>query len=251
VGTEHLRDIFLVVWSWLLGALLIGTLIGLMYRRRDLTGLRASPPTLEPTDSAPPDLTRLEGQLREQESMVSVLQATLSQRDARINELLPLETTFGALVKRLDAAEASAAQLPALMTEVSGLRESLAQAQRQRDIAVQTQHSLSERLARFDAARPGSDGGEPTLDLASDALLAGHASTEPLGGDNLERLPAVGRSLARILNELDITTFRQIATLDIDNLDERLAPFVDRIRRDGWIERARQLHAEKYQENLP
>ena len=67
--------------------------------------------------------------------------------------------------------------------------------------------------------------------------------------DDLKLIVGVGPVLERMLQQLGITTYRQIAwwtDRDIDEIDARLAEFPGRIRRDGWVTQARELHQSKY-----
>jgi predicted flap endonuclease-1-like 5' DNA nuclease len=74
-----------------------------------------------------------------------------------------------------------------------------------------------------------------------------------LGGpgtpDDLKLIVGVGPVLERMLYQLGITTYRQIARWterDIDELDARLPEFPGRIRRDAWVTQAKALHQSKY-----
>lgn len=61
------------------------------------------------------------------------------------------------------------------------------------------------------------------------------------GADNLTRMKGVGPKLAARLNELGITRFEQVASLDDDGvaaLDAQLGTFQGRIVRDRWVEQA-------------
>ena len=65
-----------------------------------------------------------------------------------------------------------------------------------------------------------------------------------------------GENVDKVLQEhkLGVTTFRQIAhwsESDIDEFDAKLHEFPGRIRRDGWVTQARELHQSKYGETLP
>ncbi len=70
-----------------------------------------------------------------------------------------------------------------------------------------------------------------------------------LGGpgtpDDLKLIVGIGPVLERMLHQLGITTYRQIARWserDIDDIDARLTEFPGRIRRDAWVTQARALH---------
>jgi predicted flap endonuclease-1-like 5' DNA nuclease len=90
------------------------------------------------------------------------------------------------------------------------------------------------------------------------ALVVDFETNAPLtllGGpgshDDLKLIVGVGPMLERMLHQLGVTTFRQIAhwsEADIDAYDAKLAEFPGRIRRDGWVVQARALHQSKYGE---
>jgi predicted flap endonuclease-1-like 5' DNA nuclease len=76
----------------------------------------------------------------------------------------------------------------------------------------------------------------------------------PGAPDDLKLIVGVGPVLERMLHQLGVTTFRQIAywtAHDIDEFDAKLPEFPGRIRRDGWVTQARALHQSKYGEALP
>ncbi len=64
--------------------------------------------------------------------------------------------------------------------------------------------------------------------------------------DNLLRIKGVGPKLARILIDMGITHYAQIAAFspaDIAAVDDRLGVFSGRIGRDNWVEQAHLLEA--------
>jgi predicted flap endonuclease-1-like 5' DNA nuclease len=99
--------------------------------------------------------------------------------------------------------------------------------------------------ARADAARYR----QLVVDFETNApptLLGG-----PGSHDDLKLIVGVGPMLERMLHQLGVTTFRQIARWsehDIDAYDAKLPEFPGRIRRDGWVVQARALHQSKYGE---
>ena len=71
--------------------------------------------------------------------------------------------------------------------------------------------------------------------------------------DDLKLIVGVGPVLERMLHQLGVTSYRDIARWserDIDEFDARLAEFPGRIRRDGWVTQARELHQSKYGEAI-
>jgi len=78
-----------------------------------------------------------------------------------------------------------------------------------------------------------------------------------LGGrgtpDDLKLIVGIGPVLERMLHQLGITTYEQIARWserDIDEFDARLSEFPGRIRRDGWVTQARALHQGLHGESI-
>jgi predicted flap endonuclease-1-like 5' DNA nuclease len=102
--------------------------------------------------------------------------------------------------------------------------------------------------ARADTARYR----QLVIDLENNApppLLDG-----PGAPDDLKLIVGVGPVLERMLQQLGVATYRQIARWterDIDEFDARLHEFPGRIRRDAWVTQARALHQSKYGEALP
>jgi len=71
----------------------------------------------------------------------------------------------------------------------------------------------------------------------------------PGAPDDLKLIVGIGPVLERMLQQLGIHSYRQIARWterDIDEFDARLPEFPGRIRRDAWVTQARELHHSKY-----
>ena len=67
--------------------------------------------------------------------------------------------------------------------------------------------------------------------------------------DDLKLIVGIGPVLERMLFQLGITRYGQIACWserEIDEIDSRLPEFPGRIRRDAWVTQARALHQSKY-----
>jgi predicted flap endonuclease-1-like 5' DNA nuclease len=89
------------------------------------------------------------------------------------------------------------------------------------------------------------------LDLENDAPPPFFGVGAP---DDLKLIVGVGPVLERMLQMLGVTNYRQIARWterDIDEFDAKLHEFPGRIRRDGWVTQARELHQSKYGEAPP
>lgn len=67
--------------------------------------------------------------------------------------------------------------------------------------------------------------------------------------DDLVRIHGVGPKIARLLESMGITSFRQVARFsadDVATVNEALEVFPGRIERDDWLGSARELHREVY-----
>jgi predicted flap endonuclease-1-like 5' DNA nuclease len=72
--------------------------------------------------------------------------------------------------------------------------------------------------------------------------------------DDLKLIVGVGPVLERMLHNLGITTFRQIARWterEVAEFDAKLPEFPGRIQRDQWVIQARALHESKYGQGVP
>ena len=111
-------------------------------------------------------------------------------------------------------------------------------------------HALFRELA--DARAETARYRQLVIDLENDApppLL-----DSPAAPDDLKLIVGIGPVLERMLQQLGVSRYKQIARWserDIDHFDARLPEFPGRIRRDGWVTQARSLHQSKYGEALP
>ncbi len=138
-------------------------------------------------------------------------------------------------------------------SEAASLRRALANAGAEtgqlRALAEDRRRLLAEiAAARADTARYR----QVLVDLENNApppILDGPGSP-----DDLKLIVGVGPVLERMLQQLGVTTYRQIARWtehEIEEFDARLPEFHGRIRRDAWVVQARSLHHSKYGEPPP
>ena len=76
------------------------------------------------------------------------------------------------------------------------------------------------------------------------------AGGKSLAVDNLKKIHGVGPKIEKLLKELGITSFLQVANLtpdDIETVTEALDAFPGRIERDDWVGSADKLYREKYE----
>lgn len=84
--------------------------------------------------------------------------------------------------------------------------------------------------------------------------LVAEIATRTAGGltpphDDLVRIHGVGPKIARLLESMGMTSYRQVARMtpeDVAIVNEALEVFPGRIERDDWIGSARELHREVY-----
>jgi predicted flap endonuclease-1-like 5' DNA nuclease len=77
-----------------------------------------------------------------------------------------------------------------------------------------------------------------------DELITPPPAPEGEAGDDLTRIKGLGPKLSRILADLGVTRFAQIAAwteADIVAIDAKLGAFAGRPTRDAWVEQARLL----------
>jgi predicted flap endonuclease-1-like 5' DNA nuclease len=137
--------------------------------------------------------------------------------------------------------------------EVETLRSALADAEAARYHAVEFAEDRARLLRELAAARAETARyRDLCIDLENNAappLLDG-----PNAPDDLKLIVGIGPVLERMLHQMGISTYRQIARWserDIDEFDARLPEFPGRIRRDAWVTQARELHQSKFGETLP
>lgn len=204
----------------LLAAFAVGYLAG-----RTRRGVVFSPPdaqsstarAAEPAESLPPPALP---------SMPTTTDDGLIAERARI--VRSYEAEAARLRGSRDAPEAAMAELAAMRAERARLAEALT-------------------ASRAEAARYR----QLVIDLENNAPPPFFGSGAP---DDLKLIVGIGPVLERMLHQLGVTTFRQIARWserDIDEFDARLPEFPGRIRRDGWVTQARAMHQSKYGETLP
>ncbi len=100
---------------------------------------------------------------------------------------------------------------------------------------------------RSGAKKAGAREEETPASTGEGEAMPAHGLAAPMGGkaDNLQMISGVGPKLEKVLHELGIYHFSQIAAWtekDIAEVDERLK-FKGRIERDEWVRQARLLAA--------
>ena len=163
------------------------------------------------------------------------------------------DPSHGEMEELARVAEEKARLVRSLATEGDALRRAATTADALRlqlaDFAIDRRRLLHDcAQARADTARYR----ELVIDLENNALPP--LLTGPNTFDDLKLIVGIGPVLERMLHRLGVATYRQVAhwsERDIDEIDAKLPEFPGRIRRDGWVTQARELHLSKYGETLP
>ena len=146
------------------------------------------------------------------------------------------------LVKAAPAIPADAAE-----TDLSGLKADLQQMQTALQQLVGS-HARLEELVSGLSDQVRADKVEPHPNAQTGTRLA-HASDDQSPRDDLKRILGIGPSLERTLNDLGVCTYRQIASWtedEIKAISARLGSFGTRVKRDNWVQSAKEQHRLKY-----
>jgi len=74
-------------------------------------------------------------------------------------------------------------------------------------------------------------------------------SERPTEADRLQAISGIGPVIERVLNDLGIYRFSQLARFTSDNIEwlaSRIDWFPQRIQREDWVGQARRLHGESH-----
>lgn len=185
--------------------------------------------------------------------------ATLAERDAQLGhreaELAGLREALTGRDGRIAELEA---RLGALEVELIETRQDVEAAQ-QTQLQAAAEHAPWESPAETDVAEAAPPAYEavavaslPDRDTAALRVAEIAARTrgdEASVDDDLKRIRGIGPVIERLLKEMGITSFRQIARFEKDDIPyvaAALDAFPDRIERDGWMSSAARLHEEMY-----
>jgi predicted flap endonuclease-1-like 5' DNA nuclease len=176
-----------------------------------------------------PTIDSATGRSREAE-----LEARLAQREA---EITALQQRLAALEQASHAASAQVVQ-PEHYGEIPRFLEQIGVGQT--------------RGNTRSATRTAAD----ALDNTTGDLFAEAAAppARAVPSDDLKKVRGIGPRFERLLNELGVHTYKQIALWrdeDIVKYARELHTFPERVHRDEWVRSAREQHLLKYGERLP
>ncbi len=175
--------------------------------------------------------------------------ADLSKAQAEISELRTKLTANAGSSADLDKAQAEINSLKSqLSASASSDNEALAKARAQvtelqalLDGCKKRRGELESRVAELEAKLAAA----PKVEAKPSWLMT---AAPAAGADDLKIISGVGPKLEKMLNDLGIYTFSQVAGLDADGIawvDENLEGFNGRVERDDWVGQAKKLFADK------
>jgi len=170
--------------------------------------------------------------------------ASTQPDDGSVRDPAPPESGAGdrELVKGAPAIQADATE-----TDLSGAKVDLQQMQAALQQLVGS-HARLEELVSGLSDQVRADKVEPHPNAQTGTRLA-YAGDDQSPRDDLKRILGIGPSLERTLNDLGVCTYRQIASWtedEIKAISARLGSFGTRIKRDNWVQSAKEQHRLKY-----
>lgn len=228
-------------------------------------------------ETAQADMVRLEAELATVKASAAELERALEtqglEKDAEIERLQTDAGKVAGLEARIAELEAAPPAVGAAQADVARLETELAEAgasitslQSQleacRAAVAASEQTIAELESATAAAAPTSPVSEPAnveapapdKETATQKVVEIAARTRGEAtrvDDELQRIHGIGPKIAGLLREMDITSFRQIARFEADDIAyvaAALEAFPDRIERDDWMSSAARLHEEKYGE---
>jgi predicted flap endonuclease-1-like 5' DNA nuclease len=220
-------------------------------------------------------------QLQEQIDELNNQQNDSEKLLAQINDLNSQLADSEKLRAQIDELTRQLAESEQLQTQIDELIDLQAESEQQHaDVAKQLSYEqtatieLQARIEKltaeieasnanpevFDDVKPNNkaadSGNEETVSDDTDSMPALKTADETPaqnGRDDLQLIRGVGAKLEQKLNMLGIVNFRgllELTSQDYERAQELIPSMEKRVARDSWIDQARELHQEKYNEVL-
>jgi predicted flap endonuclease-1-like 5' DNA nuclease len=141
-------------------------------------------------------------------------------------------------------AQELSAQVQTLRDEASHTQETLLENKRPKD-DIKYSQKLAEKNSAFDNENRNS-AKNPDTNISRKQLFS-----PPSYQDDLKQIKGIGKVMERTLNELGVTTFKQLSELDsrdVERVSNALSVFPGRIERDEWVKQAQRFHKVIYSE---
>lgn len=191
----------------------------------------------------------------------SQLSAVERERDRERERARALEERVAAAEAQASRAEAAARaaepQVRRHRDEAAALRERLAQldsvarsqAERITDLSRRLREKEEELERRASATTEPAQPRRASRPRPAASPPAELLTERPPQPDRLQAIAGIGPVLERVLNELGIYRFKQLARMTPDNIEwlaSRIDWFPQRIQREDWVGQARRLHREHH-----
>lgn len=221
--------------------------------------LEASMETIATLRAAAESALQLQREIDTAQETISSREQVISQQNAelsRLSEQLVSSTADSddPTTQAIEAEEVEVEQSAG--SEPGGEDAPLVGAEESNDVSEESEPEVrvgvqpSEKSA--DSAAKASVGtGSSAVDRMAE-LAARTAGGKPPAKDNLKKIHGVGPKIEKLLNQLGITSFLQVANFtpdDIETVTEALDAFPGRIERDNWVGSADELYREKYEQD--
>jgi len=196
-------------------------------------------------------LGRLEEELATVTEDLARGDAGLSERDDRISELT---AQLAAIPQERAETLAELEERDERITELEAQLYSAVQDQIESTAEL---HERDERIAQLESRLGLSGWQEPRYPDRDTAIVRMAEIAQrtrgsgPIVDDDLKLIHGVGPQLERLLKSLGITSFRQVANLQTDDIayvSAALSAFPGRIERDNWMASAAEQHRKMYGE---
>ena len=193
---------------------------------------------------------QIEAMAREREEhrrRITALEERISSAPPAPSNVVPTGPTVVQMRRESDA------QALTVLRDRLGQLDSVArlQAERMADLGQQLREkeqmleTLKQQLEQDRAPEPGKA-------QASASVPGGLLNEPPREADRLQAISGIGPVIERVLNDLGIYRFGQLARLTPDNIEwlaSRIGWFPQRIQRDDWVGQARRLHGEIHRDD--
>jgi len=204
------------------------------------------------------------GSLRKDaEGYKSTIEALRADLDGERHKQAKLEEEAAAAQARVAELETGVSGDGDLDARIGALESELTQVRQDRDATAEKLASLESEHAECaprmvtagePAAAPVADLPDKDVAVAKVAEIATRTRGDgPKVEDDLKKIHGVGPKLETLLKDMDITSFRQVASFtaeDIQYVTAALDAFPGRIERDDWMSSAAREHLDKYGEQV-
>ncbi|MFK7859586.1 MAG: hypothetical protein AB8B64_12230 [Granulosicoccus sp.] len=174
------------------------------------------------------------------------IQEQLYTLEAQAKALNQSDLEIRRLRSELESMPSEGANIEALEVRVREQQSLMSQSVEPTGAATADKQALSNAPERTQETSYSADGS--TEDKSDSSVRKTPLYQAPSEKDDLKLIKGIGPVMERTLNELGVTTFKQLANFnqdDIDKVSEAIGAFSGRIERDDWVGKAQKLVSDK------